>query len=74
MIAVLENVEGTLNAIDGLEPAMTKFLRVLQKQLPEFTWSVDTLKLEQYKVPQSRIRVFLRGGRKLMCDSVPAPL
>ena len=53
---------------------MTKFLRALRTRLPEFTWSVDTLKLVEYKVPHSRIRVFLRGGRKLMCDSVPAPL
>ena len=74
LIVVLENVEGTLNAIDGLVPAMTKFVKVLRERLPEFMWSVDTLKLEQYKVPHSRIRVFLRGVRKLMCDSVPAPL
>ena len=62
LIVVLENVEGTLNAIDGLVPAMTKFVKVLRERLPEFMWSVDTLKLEQYKVPHSRIRVFLRGG------------
>ena len=42
--------------------------------MPEFAWSVDILKATDYLLPHTRVRVFLRGIRKQIADSVPAVL
>ena len=53
---------------------MDKFVRILRTWIPQFVWSVDTLCLESYRLCQSRTRVFLRGVRKILAESVPPPL
>ena len=68
---VLENVTGITNAADGIESAGSQFMRVLQESLPEFAWRIDTLKAVDYLLPQSRVRVFIRGMRRLVSLSVP---
>mgnify|MGYP003309702386 CR=1 FL=1 len=37
----------------------------------EFAWKVDILKATEYMLPQTRVRVFLRGIRKLISNTVP---
>ena len=68
---ILENVVGITHEVDGIESAMSKFLRVLSNYLPEFAWKVDILKATEYMLPQTRVRVFLRGIRKLISNTVP---
>ena len=45
MIAIIENVPGIKNSIDGREPALHKFIRILQEYVPFFSWATDTLHL-----------------------------
>ncbi len=68
---ILENVVGITHEHDGVESAMQQFLRVLSEFLPEFAWRVDVLKLVDYNIPHTRVRVFLRGLRKLVAATVP---
>ena len=74
--AVLENVQGILHRQGGEESFMSKLLRILQEEVREFLWQVDTLKAVDYKLAQDRTRVFLRGIRSKLCPSgaVPPPL
>ncbi len=71
----LENVPGILSQckVTGMS-VMQMFIQVLQKHLPQFCWRVDKLELVNYLCPQSRVRVFLRGMRRLVCSCVPPPL
>ena len=73
---VLENVQGILHRQGGEESFMSKLLRILQEEVQEFLWRVDTLKAVEYKLAQDRTRVFLRGMRGTLCPSgmVPPPL
>lgn len=72
---ILENVIGILHQTsDGHEPVAAKFVRVLSKHIPFFTWRVDKLELVDYQSPQTRVRVFIRGMRKIIGDCVPSPL
>ena len=71
---ILENVVGITHAIDGREPIVHHFMRCLECHLPEFCWSVDKLKAIDYLLPQSRVRIFIRGLRKQISDAVPACL
>ena len=72
---ILENVVGlTHETSDGHEPTSEKFLRVLRKWCPDFAWRLDTLHLVDYMLPQTRVRVFLRGMRKSVAPEVPPPL
>ncbi len=71
---ILENVPGILAKNKGGLCVMDIFLTVLHKWIPEFSWRVDKLELVRYRCAQSRVRVFLRGMRKLVCSVVPAPL
>ena len=68
---VLENVPGILTRHCGREPTMAVFLRALKKFIPEMSWGVDTLKAQDYGLPQSRKRVFLRGLLKRVLPDVP---
>ena len=71
---ILENVLGlTHETVDGREPTSQKFMRALEKHLPQFSWRLDVLALENYKLAQSRIRVFIRGLWKGIVSQVPAP-
>ena len=72
---ILENVPGILHVTpDGREPVATSFLDVLRKFCPMFDWQVCKLELQDYLFPQSRVRVFLRGLRKVFAECVPPPL
>ena len=74
--AILENVQGILHRQGGEESFMSKLLHILQEEVQEFLWQVDTLKAVDYKLAQDRTRVFLRGIRSTLCPSgaVPPPL
>ena len=74
--AILENVQGILHRQGGEESFMSKLLHILQEEVHEFLWQVDTLKAVDYKLAQDRTRVFLRGIRSTLCPSgaVPPPL
>lgn len=74
MGCILENVTGILAQTEGMESAMQVFLRTLEDFLPEFVWSVETLHAEDYLLPQSRVRVFLKGIRRLIAAAVPPAL
>jgi site-specific DNA-cytosine methylase len=72
---VLENVVGmTHETEDGHEPPSEKFLRVLRRYCPEFDWRLDRLELVKYLLPQTRVRIFFRGMRKVVVSLVPPPL
>ena len=71
---ILENVTGILSKHCGGEPAINKFLRILQHSCPEFTWRVQVLDALDYLLPQTRVRVFLVGVRKAICGIVPPAL
>ena len=70
----LENVKGILSHVPGVESVMDMFVRVMETVCPEFAWRVDMLHLVHFYRPQSRVRVFLRGIRKVLAPAVPPPL
>ena len=76
LVAVLlENVRGVLQCIDGMTPFFELVLNMLRSLIPEFNWRHDTMQAEDYKLPQQRCRVLLRGLDKRCCpDMVPPPL
>ena len=51
---------------------MTRFIRILERVCPEFHWGVETMHLRQYLSPQIRVRVFLKGVRKVVPALLPA--
>lgn len=71
---ILENVLGITHEHAGREPVIRRFLEVLRQYCPEFDWTVDVLRAVDYCLPQSRVRVFLRGLRKFVAMSIPKPL
>ncbi len=74
LAVVLETVVGINHRVDNREPVMDMFLIILREFLPEFAWRVDTLRLTEYMIPHTRVRVFLRGVRRRVADTVPDPL
>ena len=46
-------------------------MKTLALFLPEFSWRIDTLDLSDYMRPQTRVRVFIRGLRRSVAESVP---
>ena len=46
-------------------------MKTLALFLPEFSWRIDTLALSDYMRPQTRVRVFIRGLRRSVAESVP---
>ena len=73
LIVVLENVLGFSFEYNGMESAVAKYLRVLREQLPEFSWETCICKAVDYMLPQTRVRVFIRGIRRCISDKVPTP-
>ena len=72
---VLENVVGITHVTrDGREPVSEKFLRALRLHCPSFAWTIDRLELANYLTPHSRVRIFIRGLRKIIAAIVPPPL
>ena len=66
LACVLENVVGILAERGGREAVITTWVRHLTSICPEFEWTVSTLRLRDYLCPQTRVRVFLRGWRKIL--------
>ena len=71
---ILENVTGILKCFKGCKSTIDHFVDILKEHIPFFEWSVDTLHLKDYDRPQSRSRVFLRGIRRAISNTVPAVL
>ena len=62
--ALLENVQGVFHKMAGCaESFMDIAIRFLEENAPEMAWRVDLLNAADYKLPQSRRRVFLQGVR-----------
>ena len=74
LVRLLENVLGMTHAVQGREPFMDRILRYVRLLAPEFDWVVSILHARDYLLAQSRVRVFLRGMRKAIINSVPACL
>ena len=74
LACVLENVLGMTHAVQGREPFMDRILRCMRLLAPEFDWAVSVLHARDYLLPQTRVRVFLRGMRKAITNNVPACL
>ena len=72
LAVVLENVEGILTKYGNRESVMSMFIRLLNEYLPEFVWQVDIVRALLYQTAQKRVRVFLRGMRRVVCSVVPA--
>ena len=49
---------------------MERVLAVLREEIPEFQWLVQTLAATDYKLPQTRVRVFLTGVRSSFCGGI----
>ena len=71
LACILENVVGFKTGWSGRQPTSDHWLKILAVFLPEFSWRVDTLALSDYMRPQSRVRVFIRGLRRSVAESVP---
>ena len=69
LAVILENVLGVLQDVGGKMSFMKQLLATLEKEVPEFTWEVVTLKAVDYYLAQSRVRVFLRGMRNNLLGS-----
>ena len=72
--AVLENVSGMLHNVGGRESFMARVLAVLQTEVTEFCWDVVCMDAKDYRLVQTRGRVFLRGLRKSFGSNVPPAL
>ena len=59
--AVLENVNGILHKVGGRESCMARVLAVLQTEVTEFWWDAVCTDAKDYRLAQTRGRVFLRG-------------
>ena len=72
---VLENVHGILEKTQkGKAPSfMDAVLEALRMAVPQFDWQVAVLRAQDFRLPQKRTRVFLRGLRRCFGE-VPAPL
>ena len=72
---VLENVRGILEKTQkGQGPSfMDAVLEALRMAVPQFDWQVAVLRAQDFRLPQKRTRVFLRGLRRCFGE-VPAPL
>ena len=71
LACILENVVGFKTGWSGRQPTSDHWMKILSVFLPEFSWRIDTLALSDYMRPQSRVRVFIRGLRKSVAESVP---
>ena len=65
LICILENVVGIATAIDGRMPVAEYWIKHLRKIAPEFDWCTETLKLADYLTPHIRVRLFIKGVRRV---------
>ena len=71
LACILENVVGFKTGWSGRQPTSDHWMKILAVFLPEFSWRIDTLALSDYMRPQTRVRVFIRGLRRSVAESVP---
>ena len=72
LACILENFANITTPYGSSYRRMTEHsMKVLDLFLPEFSWRIDTLALSDYMRPQSRVRVFIRGLRRSVAESVP---
>ena len=72
LACILENFANITTPYGSSYWRMTEHsMKVLDLFLPEFSWRIDTLALSDYMRPQSRVRVFIRGLRRSVAESVP---
>ena len=71
LACILENVVGFKTGWSGRQPTSDHWMKILSVFLPEFSWRIDTLALSDYMRPQTRVRVFIRGLRRSVAESVP---
>ena len=74
LMAVIENVQGTVRNTSGNEGIMLRVKRALEKHVPQFHWCIDVLQATDYMLGQRRCRVFLRGIRTCVCEKMPPTL
>ena len=74
LACILENVVGFKTGCSGRQPTSDHWMKILSVFLPEFSWRIDTLALSDYMRPQTRVRVFIRGLRRSVAESVPTCL
>jgi len=58
---VLENVNGILHKVVGRQSFMARVLAVLQTEATAFCWDIVCMDAKDYRLAQTRGRVFLRG-------------
>ena len=72
LACILENFANITTPYGSSYWRMTEHsMKVLDLFLPEFSWRIDTLALSDYMRPQTRVRVFIRGLRRSVAESVP---
>ena len=72
LACILENFANITTPYGSSYRRMTEHsMKVLDLFLPEFSWRIDTLALSDYMRPQTRVRVFIRGLRRSVAESVP---
>ena len=72
-IAIVENVGGIMRHWPGNVSFMDSVLATMKAECSTFDWDVVQLLAVDYKLPQERNRVFLRGIRKAI-SKLPAVL
>ena len=72
LVCILENVLGIAQSQN--DDLIYAFLESLQKACPEFHWDWEVMKTLGYKLPQTRVRVFIKGVRKSVMPHVPKAL
>ena len=65
---------GIMNSYHGMESAADRFLRILNRFVPDFVWGINTLHLGDYLFPQTRTRTFIRGINRRITEALPPPL
>ena len=73
-MCVLENVGGLAHQLNRRIAMSDHFLSILRRRVPQFHWSICKLHAQDYKLPQMRVRLFLRGIRTTLAHSVPDPV
>ena len=62
LMCIVENAKGIMHSYHGMESAADRFLRILHRCVPEFLWGINTRHLEDYRIPQPRMRNFIRAS------------
>eukprot|EP00959_Pyramimonas_sp_CCMP1952_P458121 9476096-Pyramimonas_sp.AAC.1 len=72
--ACLENVTGIMQEQNGCQAYLPKALELCEAAAPDFHWDIITLSADDYGLPQSRTRVFLRCLKKVHAEKMPDAL